>query len=179
MFGRYMGQIKARIERAWLRPRTSIGANSFACRVQIVQDKAGNVMETTLQHCNGNGRWQISLVQAIQSASPLPGPPDRAVFADALTLEFNSGPFLAGNSGDGFEPETHATLAIAAATQARAQLLEFGDQLRSKSGHNAGPIELTLHGNGSARGLPGSNNTTDHPPSLDPSDESTADSELP
>jgi TonB C terminal len=177
MFGRYMGQIKARIERAWLRPRTPIGASSFACRVQIVQDNAGNVTETTLQYCNGDERWQISLVQAVRSASPLPAPPDPAVFADALTLEFDSGPFLAGNSDEGFESETRATLTIAAATQARAQLLEFADQLRSRSGRNAAPIELTLHGNGSARRSSESADTTEQIPSQNPSDVLSADAE--
>lgn len=33
--GRYVGQIQARIERAWLRPRTAIGAPIFQCQVQV------------------------------------------------------------------------------------------------------------------------------------------------
>ena len=85
LYGRYMGQIQARIERAWIRPRTAIGASLFSCRVQIVQDAQGAVRETTLQRCNGDTRWQLSLVEAIQSASPLPAPPSPDVFAEATT----------------------------------------------------------------------------------------------
>src|SRR5689334_14156466 len=51
LFGRYMGQISARIERAWLRPRSvpsdvakgdsaeSTHPGAFSCRVQITQDQ--------------------------------------------------------------------------------------------------------------------------------------------
>ena len=47
----------------------------------------------------------MSLANAVQSASPLPAPPDPSVFADALTLSFDSEPFHSGRSGEGFEPE--------------------------------------------------------------------------
>jgi hypothetical protein len=104
MFGRYMEQISSRIQRAWLRPRTSTGVRSFACKVQIVQDRSGFVQEVTLQECNGDARWQMSLVRAIQSASPLPAPPEPAVFSNLLTLEFQSDPYGPGTSADGFEP---------------------------------------------------------------------------
>ena len=104
LFGRYVGQISARIERVWLRPRTPIGADTFSCQVQIKQDHQGNVEDTTLENCNGNTRWQLSLVQAIQSASPLPAPPERRVFADAVTLQFSSKPYLEGGIDEGFEP---------------------------------------------------------------------------
>ena len=43
LYGRYVGQIRARIERAWLRPCSLIGASSFTCVVQIVQDRVGTV----------------------------------------------------------------------------------------------------------------------------------------
>jgi hypothetical protein len=105
LFQRYTGQIQARIERAWMRPRSGIGADSFECRVQILQDRRGNVTQTTLQHCNGTPAWQVSLVQAIQTASPLPAPPSPDVFADALTLAFTSAPYHPGGADQGFEPE--------------------------------------------------------------------------
>ena len=104
LYGRYVRQIKARVDRAWMRPRTPIGADSFNCRVQIIQDRHGNVKETTLQECNGDLRWQLSVVQAIQSASPLPAPPDPQVFANAFTLELSSMPYVPGGSREGFEP---------------------------------------------------------------------------
>jgi TonB C terminal len=146
LFGRYLGQIQARIERAWMRPRTAIGATLFSCRVQIAQDRRGNVKETALQHCNGDHRWQQSLVAAIQTASPLPAPPDPSAFADAVTLEFESTPYVAGQSDQGFEPETRETLAAAAEARSRGQLLDFERQLRSGAGSAGNSIDLRISG---------------------------------
>jgi hypothetical protein len=106
MFGRYVGQITARIQRAWIMPRTPIASDLFACRVRIVQDRDGRVMEIELARCNGDVRWQTSLVAGIQSASPLPAPPDPDVFSRTLTLEFTALPFAAGGSAEGFEAES-------------------------------------------------------------------------
>jgi membrane protein involved in colicin uptake len=90
LFDRYRGQITAQIERSWVRPRISIGNTLFQCQVAITQDQRGNVLEVRLQDCNGGGRWQQSLVNAIQSASPLPAPPEAAVFSSTLTLRIES-----------------------------------------------------------------------------------------
>jgi hypothetical protein len=38
LYGRYVGQVDARIERAWVRPRSAIGATTFVCIVRIDQD---------------------------------------------------------------------------------------------------------------------------------------------
>jgi hypothetical protein len=105
MVGRYLGQINARIERAWIRPRRPIASGLFACRVRIVQANDGRVQEVEILQCDGDVSWQTSLVRAIQSASPLPAPPDPKVFSRKLTLEFHSIPFLPGTDSEGFEPE--------------------------------------------------------------------------
>ena len=89
LFGRYMGQVKARIERAWIKPSTATFV-SFQCKVQIKQSKQGDVQEVTLQRCGNDSAWQLSLVKAIQSASPLSAPPDESVFTELLTLNFNA-----------------------------------------------------------------------------------------
>jgi hypothetical protein len=104
LFGRYMGQISARVERAWLRPRSVPKEGSFACRVQIQQDRRGMVQEVTLEKCSQDLQWQASLVKAIEGASPLPAPPDAAVFSNLLTLEFDSDAYVVGRSDEGFEP---------------------------------------------------------------------------
>lgn len=104
LFGGYLGQIQARIQRAWLRPRSPIGEESFECRVQVLQTRRGDVLEITLQRCNGSLDWQASLVHAIESASPLPAPPDPHVFAESLQLSFVSNGFDPAGSGEGFEP---------------------------------------------------------------------------
>jgi hypothetical protein len=85
LFGIYTGQIQARIDRIWRRPRTPVNEiavdekptstdESFRCEAQIVQDVRGNVQEILLPRCNGSAAWQRSLVVAIQEASPLPAP---------------------------------------------------------------------------------------------------------
>jgi hypothetical protein len=105
MFGRYMGQVTARIERAWIRPRAPVNGRQFQCLVRIEQDRVGMVKEITLQRCNGDTRWQLSVVRAIESASPLPAPPDPTVFTRLLTLELSSEAFELAKSREGFERE--------------------------------------------------------------------------
>jgi TonB-like protein len=104
LFGRYMGQVSARIERAWLRPRTPVGDPLFSCQVRIEQETSGSVREVTLVHCNGSARWQLSLVQAIQAASPLPAPPDPAVFKRTLALHFQSPAYSSSEAQELYEP---------------------------------------------------------------------------
>jgi hypothetical protein len=106
LFGRYLVQVQARIERAWMRPRTEIGAPRFSCRARIEQDRRGDVIGVKLDPCNGSERWQHSLVSAIRTASPLPAPPDPSVYADRLSLSFESEGFQLGGSTQGFEPQT-------------------------------------------------------------------------
>jgi outer membrane biosynthesis protein TonB len=106
MFGRYVGQISARIERAWIKPRAPIAEGQFACRARILQNTDGGVQEIELEGCNGDPAWQLSLVHAIQSASPLPAPPDPSVFARTLRIPFKADPFVTGGSPDGFESES-------------------------------------------------------------------------
>ena len=108
LYARYVGQVQGRIERAWTRPRSEIGASTFFCRTRIRQDRRGAVIEVTLDHCNGTERWQHSLVSAIRTASPMPAPPDASVYADILWLNFSSEGFEEGRSTQGFEPETRA-----------------------------------------------------------------------
>jgi len=111
LFGRYMGQISARVERAWMRPRSVPRSGSFACRVQITQDRHGNVQEVTLTQCTDDPRWQVSLVEAINSASPFPAPPDPSVFSSLITMDFDSEPFTPGGSDQGFEPDASSATA--------------------------------------------------------------------
>jgi hypothetical protein len=119
MAGRYQGQISARIERAWVRPRTPIGDSgdrhtiahnspvdpTFNCRVQIRQDAGGNVQEVLLLRCNGTEAWRHSLVVAINQSSPLPAPPIPAVFARDLTLTFEAHAYEPGDPS--YEYETY------------------------------------------------------------------------
>jgi hypothetical protein len=114
LFGIYTGQIQARIDRVWRRPRTPVNEiaveqkptdtdESFRCEAQIVQDARGNVEEILLPRCNGSAAWQHSLVVAIQQASPLPAPPSIKVFTQAITLTFVGLPFTQGASNEEYE----------------------------------------------------------------------------
>jgi len=113
LFGIYTGQIQARIDRVWRRPRTPVNQDKasvdaddpFQCEVQIVQDVKGNVQEILLPRCNGSLAWQHSLVVAIQQASPLPAPPSEKVFNTSITLNFLGLSYFAGALEDDYEPE--------------------------------------------------------------------------
>jgi len=146
LYGRYLGQVQARIERAWLRPRTEIGAPRFSCRARVRQNPRGAVIEVTLDHCNGKERWQQSLLSAIRTASPLPAPPDASVYADVLRLSFSSEAFEEGGSTQGFEPETRAANNIERRVLESFQ--QFVDKTNDgqKSDDKANVIHLTIIG---------------------------------
>jgi TonB C terminal len=114
LFGIYSGQIQARVERIWRRPRTPINEGGrglktaadteyFLCQVQIVQDSVGNVQEILLPICNGSFAWQHSLVAAIQQSSPLPAPPNPSVFNHTMTLVFTGYVYSADSADDEYE----------------------------------------------------------------------------
>jgi hypothetical protein len=116
LFGVYTGQIQARIERVWRRPRTPVNegsdgkltqstGESFQCEAQVVQDEAGNVQEILLPRCNRSVAWQRSLVLAIRQASPLPAPPSASVFMRSITLNFVGLAFVPGGAEDDYEIE--------------------------------------------------------------------------
>jgi hypothetical protein len=88
--GRYLGQLNARVERAWIKPQTAIGSPVFSCTVEVHQDPLGNILKTTLLTCNGTPAWQQSLLAAIHSASPFPAAPDPSLVRRRLRLQFES-----------------------------------------------------------------------------------------
>ncbi len=88
MAGMYESQIRARIERAWTPPREALDQSHYSCRVKIRQQRDGRIDDVKLENCQGSFEWMDSLVKAIYSASPLPGPPHPSVFADSFALTF-------------------------------------------------------------------------------------------
>jgi len=114
LLGIYSGQIQARVERLWIRPRTGVNEGTrsatvpgaveyFYCQVQIVQDSMGHVQEILLTQCNGSSAWQCSLAVAIEHASPLPAPPSPSVFSRTITVNFVGYPYVPGGSEEGYE----------------------------------------------------------------------------
>jgi len=148
LFGRYMGQISARVERAWMRPRSVPTAGKFACRAQITQDQTGQVQEITLQECTGDPLWQVSLVRAINGASPFPAPPDPSVFSNLITVEFDSDPYVPGESEQGFEPKFRPELARTSRADIEPQSSPaLGQTVREL--RPDGSVNLTIIGTGS------------------------------
>lgn len=147
LYGRYVGQIHARIDRAWERPRTAIGSPIFQCQVQIDQDGLGRVGEVTLLQCNGDARWRLSIVHAIEAASPLPAPPDPAVFARHVVLEFRAMAYSPGMPAGLYEasvsPAAAAAAPLGTATQSQNpfQVLR---QAAAPDSHKA--LELRIEG---------------------------------
>ena len=146
MYGRYLGQIQARVDRAWLRPRTAIGAPIFQCQVQIDQDSAGRVRAITLLECNGSARWQLSLVHAIQATSPLPAPPNPAVFVHHVLLTFRAAAYSHGALLPLYEPpsaEPAADRRVASDPLSHDAFQTFAETMRTYSGK---AIELQIKG---------------------------------
>ena len=159
LYGRYLGQITARIERAWMRPRNSPGSDTFACRLQVLQDERGQVLGVTVGHCNGDARWRASLVQAVRSASPLPAPPDSHVFRRSVGLAFTSAAFVPGGSTQGFEPEALTAMTAPAGSAPAGAAPDYLDQLRALREGRPGSVDLRIEGNRhtneATTGLPG------------------------
>jgi hypothetical protein len=98
LFGRYMSQVAARIDRTWMRPRTPIAGGRFDCRARISQDRKGRVLSVELQDCGEDARWRESLTSAIVRASPLSSPPEQWLFAETVTLNFTATQYEADKS---------------------------------------------------------------------------------
>ncbi|MGC4029457.1 MAG: energy transducer TonB [Steroidobacteraceae bacterium] len=156
--GLYEGQMRARIERAWMRPREAAEAGGFACRVKIRQDRRGQINEVELERCNGSVAWQQSLVSAINAASPLPAPPDTAVFVDAFSMTFRSQGYVAGGPDEGYAPEGRRVAALrpeaivvvysADPVSDSSPAEQSGDAtLRTVMSTSDGVVELTANGN--------------------------------
>jgi colicin import membrane protein len=79
-------QIQARIQRAWLRPPSArAGIN---CIVYVTQVPGGEVVNVRLGECNGDAAVRESIQAAAFRASPLPPPPDPALFERNLEIQF-------------------------------------------------------------------------------------------
>ena len=96
-----------------------------------------------LDTCTPDSRWQLSLVHAIESASPLPAPADTQLFAPTVTLDFQSATYSATSNHDGFAPE------LAMNVEARADAAPAGnpvlDTLRTLP-TGSGVIDLKIVG---------------------------------
>ena len=82
----WQSQIAARINRAWLRPPTA--QPGIECILNVTQVPGGEVTEVTIGACNGDQAVRESIEAAVYRASPLPPPPDPALFDRHLRIDF-------------------------------------------------------------------------------------------
>jgi colicin import membrane protein len=78
--------IQARVQRAWIRPPSA--ESGLDCRVAVTQAAGGTVIRAEVKECNGDESVRQSLEAAVFRASPLPPPPDPALFERNIELRF-------------------------------------------------------------------------------------------
>ncbi|MBV8342230.1 MAG: cell envelope integrity protein TolA [Gammaproteobacteria bacterium] len=78
--------IAAKITRAWLRPPTA--RPGIQCMLYVTQVPGGEVTQVRIGDCNGDQAVRESIEAAVYRASPLPPPPDPALFDRNLKIEF-------------------------------------------------------------------------------------------
>jgi len=79
-------QIAAKITRAWLRPPTA--RSGIECVLNVTQVPGGEVTQVSIGECNGDQAVRESIEAAVYRASPLPPPPDPALFDRNLKINF-------------------------------------------------------------------------------------------
>ena len=82
----WQSQIAAKINRAWRRPPTA--QPGIECMLNVTQVPGGEVTEVTIGTCNGDQAVRESIEAAVYRASPLPPPPDPALFDRHLRIDF-------------------------------------------------------------------------------------------
>jgi colicin import membrane protein len=86
LMAKYIGQIANKIERNWRRPPNAIAG--ISCQVHVTQTPGGTVTKVDVTRCNGDAAVRQSIEDAVYRASPLPAPPDPALFERDLVVTF-------------------------------------------------------------------------------------------
>jgi colicin import membrane protein len=82
----WVSQITARIQGAWNRPPSARAG--IECTLYVTQVPGGVVTDAKLGTCNGDDAVKQSILDAAYRASPLPPPPDPALFERNLEVTF-------------------------------------------------------------------------------------------
>jgi colicin import membrane protein len=82
----WAAQIQARIQRAWIKPPSA--RSGLDCTLYVTQVPGGEIVNVKLGSCNGDDAVKQSILDAAYRASPLPPPPDPALFERNLELYF-------------------------------------------------------------------------------------------
>ncbi len=84
--GRYIADIKNKVERNWIRPASARSGSS--CKVAVSQIPGGEVVNVTVTQCIGDDIFLRSVEAAVYKASPLPRPSDPALFERQILFNF-------------------------------------------------------------------------------------------
>jgi len=100
-----------------------------------------------LLQCNGDTRWRLSLVQAVEMASPLPAPATPAVFARHLVLQFRAMAYSASSPADLYESPA-VQVADARQEEGEQQSQNAIEALRAavRAPHSDKVLELRIEG---------------------------------
>ncbi|HEX4050574.1 MAG TPA: cell envelope integrity protein TolA [Steroidobacteraceae bacterium] len=82
----YVTAIIARISQFWVRPASA--QPGVKCTVHLTQISGGEVTRVTVEDCNGDEAVRQSVQTAVYRASPLPAPPDPALFQPNIIVTF-------------------------------------------------------------------------------------------
>jgi colicin import membrane protein len=83
----YIARLAARIQNAWIKPPSARAG--LDCVVNITQVPGGEVTSAHVSQCNGDAAARASIENAVYRASPLPAPPDPALFERNLVIHFH------------------------------------------------------------------------------------------
>jgi colicin import membrane protein len=83
---KWQALIAAKITQNWRRPPTA--RPGIECVLNVTQVPGGEVTQVTIGQCNGDEAVRESIEAAVYRASPLPPPPDPALFDRNLTINF-------------------------------------------------------------------------------------------
>jgi colicin import membrane protein len=86
LLDQYISMIENRIKQHWDRPLSA--RPGIDCVVNVVQLPSGDVMSAKVASCNGDDAVRRSIERAVMDASPLPKPPNAALFERNLVVNF-------------------------------------------------------------------------------------------
>lgn len=78
--------IQSHVEQRWYEPPGL--AQGLSCTIVVTQIPGGEVVGTRFGSCNGNAAVRQSIETAVRNASPLPPPPEAALFEREVELVF-------------------------------------------------------------------------------------------
>jgi colicin import membrane protein len=86
LLDQYAEIIRQKVERNWIRPASA--RSGLNCVVLVRQIPGGDVVEVKVTECNGDAAVLRSIEAAVLRSSPLPPPPNPALFDRSLRFEF-------------------------------------------------------------------------------------------